>query len=108
MMKSLKLFNETADEANEAGWPRAAAISGSPHEGFDTLGGADEIDHGEYADHEQHRLQDMALRLAESEQDRESPAAGERCAEHFRADQDRSRNDGYDAGPDDLACGGRC
>lgn len=82
-------------------------VSGSPHEGLDALGCADEIDHDEHADHEQHRLQDMALRLAESEQDRESPAASERCAEHFRADQDRSRNDGDDAGPDDLAWGGR-
>ena len=34
-------------------------VSGSPHEGFDALGGADEIDHDEHADHEQHRLQDM-------------------------------------------------
>ena len=29
-------------------------------------------------------------------------------AEHFRANQYRSRNDGNDAGPDDLACSGRC
>lgn len=61
-------------------------LSASPHEGFDALRGADEIDHDEHADQEQHCLQDVAFHFAQSEQDCERPAAGERCAEYFRAD----------------------
>ena len=80
--------------------------STATHEGFDALGSADEVDHHEHADDEQHRLEDMCLGFAEPEQDGERPAAGERRAEHFRADQNRRRDDGDDAWPDDLARGG--
>ena len=49
----------------------------------------------------------MRAGVVEAEQDRERPAAGERRAEHLGADQDRRADDGDDAGPDDLAGGGR-
>src|SRR5439155_5293442 len=41
------------------------------------------------------------------QQNRERPAAGKGRAEHLGADQDRGRDDGDDARPDDLAGGGR-
>ena len=41
------------------------------------------------AEREQHGLQDVRAGVVETEQDRERPAAGERRAEHFGADQDR-------------------
>ena len=43
--------------------------------------------------------------VAELEQNRERPAAGKGRAEHLGADQDRGRDHGDDAGPDDLAGG---
>src|SRR5712671_1156037 len=49
----------------------------------------------------------MRAGVVEPEQDRKRPAAGERRAEHFGADQDRRADDGDDSRPDDLAAAGR-
>jgi len=69
------------------------------------LGCADERCHHEHAECEQHGLKDVRALIAETEQDRERPAAGKGRAEHLGADQDRGRDHGDDAGPGDLAGG---
>ena len=104
-------------DTDDQGAPnRAQAIVDDPEQAvtldelrrlLDALRGADERHHDEDADREQHGLQDVRAGFVETEQDRERPAAGERRAEHFGADQNRGTDDGDDAGPDDLAGAGR-
>src|SRR5215475_10740130 len=83
-----------------------ALVSSARRERLDALGGADERHHHEHAEREQHRLNDVRAGVAEVKQNSERPAAGKGCAEHLGADQDRGRDHGDDASPDDLATGG--
>ena len=86
---------------------RGACELATAGERLDALCGAEESDHDEHADAEQHRLQDVRAGVVEPEQDRERPAAGKGGAEHFSADQNRRADDGDDARPGDLAAAGR-
>src|SRR6266852_492388 len=80
-----------------------SADLGAPRKRLDALRGTDECRHDEDADCEQDGLQNVRASVVETEQDRKRPAAGERRAEHFGADQDSRADDGDDSRPDDLA-----
>src|SRR5215472_12343992 len=77
----------------------------APGERFDALRVANECEHHENAECKQQRLQAVGGGIAEVEQDRERPAAGEGRTEHLGADEDRSADHGDHAWPDDLAGG---
>src|SRR6266481_7859855 len=95
------------EHSREAASGFVEAELGAPRKRLDALRGTDERRHDEDADREQHGLQDVRAGVVETEQDRKRPAAGERRAEHFGADQDRRADDGDDGRPDDLAAAGR-
>src|SRR6266446_4746871 len=95
------------EHSREAASGFVEAELGAPRKRLDALRGTDERRHHEDADRKQHGLQDVRAGVVETEQDRERPAAGERRAEHFGADQDRRADDGDDGRPDDLAAPGR-
>src|SRR5437868_12683966 len=70
-------------------------------ERLDLAGGANEARHDDEADQEENRLEHVAAGATQPEQAGEHPAARERRAEHFGADQDRRAHHREHVHPDD-------
>src|SRR5262249_17440778 len=72
-------------------------------ERLDVVCGADELRHDDKATEHEHHVEDPRAETAEVEQGGDGPGAGERSAEHLRADQDGRADNGNDVKPDDAA-----
>src|SRR5262249_2719581 len=72
-------------------------------EGLDAVCGADELRHEDKATEHEHHVEDPRAEAAEVEQGGDGPGAGERGAEHLRADKDGGADNGNDVKPDDAA-----
>src|SRR5262245_46840397 len=99
-----KGFEELKEARLESGARRRAsarAASAARREGLDPHRVAYEGRHHEHADEEEHDLQRVDAVVAEPDQARDRPAAGEGSAEHLGADQDRGAQDRGDVLPQD-------